>query len=274
MCAAISGLVLVACMAAGGSPVLAAGAQGGARPSDRPGETEHPRTAAPQPVAQHTATVGTRRKVVLELNGGIIRPRGTMRLWRGFDGRPLFAEAAWGGMTVGARVSRFAQIDFGIDITAPVIGGDREAIDERIMRQSFGIWEPRDPNAPIEGPVSDGPVFMMPFGPRLIVPIFRDRLVLGFGGGGAFLLHGEANDRVHPVLGRGCAATCENRYGFGGYGLARVEFVPASPGRIGIGFMARYTRARLSGGGYLPRFSGAGARDEWLQVGGTLALRF
>lgn len=234
--------------------------------------TGRSRAAAGQDRQPSTAI--NQRRTVVELNGGFVRPHGSMLLWRGFDGRALFSDTGWGGMNIGVRVSRQAQIDFGFEFSGPVIGPDRESIDERLMRSSFGVWVPRDPNQALEDPVSDGPVFSMPFGPRFVWPLLRDHVVLGFGGGGAFLLHGEANDRVHPTLGRGCAATCENRYGFGGYGLVRIEFVPAPNGRIGFGIMTRYTRARLSGGGYLPRFTESRTPDEWLQVGGTIAVRF
>jgi hypothetical protein len=225
------------------------------------GVQRHP--AAPEP-----------RKLVIELNGGLVRPNGDMRLWKGYDGKQLFSETGWGGINLGVRVSRFAQIDTGFEFSGPVIGGDRDSIDERLMRQSFGVWVPRDASQPLEDPVSDAPVFLMPFGVRLVLPLLGDHVLVGLGGGGAFLVHGEANDRVHPDLGRGCASTCERRYGLGGYGLVRLEFVPGSRGRIGLGVVMRYTRARLSGGAYLPRFSESGARDEWLQVGGTVSVRF
>jgi hypothetical protein len=185
----------------------------------------------------------------------------------------LFSEAWWVGVGVGVRVSRHAQIDFGFEGSAPVVGPDRNSYDERLVRLSFGTWEPRDPSQPIEDPVSDGPVFLMPFGLRFLVPMAADHVMIGLGGGGAFLLHGEANDRHDPVLGPACAASCENRYGLGAYGLARVEVSPGG-GRVGVGIVSRYTRARLSGGQYLPRFGSAGTRDGWFQVGATLSVRF
>lgn len=213
------------------------------------------------------------RKVVMELNGGVIRPHGPMRLWKGFDGQSLFSNTWWGGIGLGFRVSRLAQIDLGMELSAPVIGPDRDSVDERLMRLSFGTWVPRDPSQPLEEPVSDGPVFLMPFGLRVVLPLGTEQVVVGLGGGGAFLLHGEANDRDHPVLGRGCAASCENRYGLGAYDLARLEFIPGG-GRIGMGVASRYTRARLSGGKYLPRFGDSRTPDGWVQLGGTLSVRF
>lgn len=213
-------------------------------------------------------------KYRIDLNGGAVHPSGAMRLWTGFDGRPLFSDTWWGGVNLGVRVSRLVQIDLGVEATGPVVGPKRHSYDERFMRLSFGAWVPRDPNQPLEDPVSDFSVLMMPFGLRFVLPLLGDHVSIGLGGGGSLLLHGEANDRVHPTLGRGCARSCEQRYGLGAYGLARLELIPGAGRRVGIGIVSRYTRARLSGGAYLPAFSGSGDKDEWLQVGGTLSVRF
>ena len=216
------------------------------------------------------------RKTVVELNGGVARPNGSMRRWRGFDGQPLFSDTAWGGITLGFRVSRLAQIDLGVDFTGPVVGPGRDGCDERLMRCSVGV--PRDPAQPLEDPVSDGPMLLAPIGVRFIIPLMREHLLVGVGGGGALLFHGEANDRELQLPDgsrlRGCAQSCENRYGLGGYGLVRLEFVPGAGRRVGVGVLSRYTRGRLSGGAYLPRYAASSAADEWLQVGTTLTVRF
>jgi len=200
-----------------------------------------------------------------------------MRVWTGFDGRPLFSYTGWGGVDLGLRVSRFAQIDLGVEFTGPVIGPHRDAYDERLMRNVFGTWVPRDPSQPLEDPVSDGFLAMFPFGARFILPVAAEHILIGLGGGGAVVMHSEANDRDLTIPDgktiRGCAASCETRYGLGEYGLARLEF-HRSAGRIGVGVVSRYTRARLNGGKYLPRFAGSGDHDEWLQVGATMSLRF
>jgi hypothetical protein len=235
---------------------------------------EERRRAVTQPSSSARESKTRHRKVIIELNGGAIRPGGSMRLWTGFDGKPLFSETGSGGISLGLRVARFVQIDLGMELSGPVVGPDRNSYDERLMRLSFGTWVARDPRQPLEDPVSDGAVLLVPFGLRFVVPMLDEHFLIGIGGGGSFLHHGEANDREHPTLGRGCAASCENRYGLGGYGLARLEFIPGAERRVGIGVVSRYTRARLSGGGYLPLFSRSGARDEWLQVGGTISVRF
>jgi hypothetical protein len=77
----------------------------------------------------------------------------------------------------------------------------------------------------------------------------------------------------HPVFGQSCAGGCEQRYGLGGFGLGRLEVVPGG-GRLGVGVQVRYTRARLSWGNYLPRVIEAGVTDHWVQVGGTMSVRF
>jgi hypothetical protein len=195
----------------------------------------------------------------------------------GFEGDPLFAETAWGGFSFGFLVSRHLQIDFGFEASAPVVGPYR-GYDPRYVDDSFGVLVVRDPAQPIEERVSDGPVFLAPAGVRIVVGSLSGRLVLGLGAGAAFLLHGEASDRDLTLPDgttiRGCARSCENRYGLGAYGLGRLDYFVSAQRRVGFGLTARYTVVRARSGLYLPRFTDAGVRDRWLQLGGALSVRF
>jgi hypothetical protein len=116
---------------------------------------------------------------------------------------------------------------------------------------------------------------MVPFGGRLVVPLFSEHLLIGLGGGGAFVNHLEATvkDDSPNALFREHCGQCESRRGLGSYGLARLEYVFSWERRFGVGAFVRFTRARLDGK-FLPRFGSSGEHDQWLQLGGTISLRF
>jgi hypothetical protein len=220
---------------------------------------------AVQPSAQPAGPA--RFKYVIDVNGGLIEPRGSMREWRGSDGRPLFSSSPWVGVNLGIAVSRHAQVDLGFDVSGPVIGGDRLSSGLPSSAQQ------------VEDPISDGGLFRVPFGARGVIPLLSNRVVIGLGGGAAFLFHGDANDAEieTPDGGRRggyCAGGCVTRYGFGAYGLGRVEYLPGDSRRIGLGLLVTYTRARLNRGEYLPAYTASDTHDGWLQVAGSLSVRF
>jgi hypothetical protein len=237
---------------------------------------DEPRDSRQQDLSSRTPPF---RKFIIELSGGVIHPRGDMQRWQGFDGEPLFSNTWGGGVGLGFRVARFAQIDVGMEFNGPVVGGERGSFDPELVAVSSSGWVPRDANALIEEPVSDGGIAMFPFGMRLVLPLSEERMLLGLGAGASVLLHHEANDRelVAPdgtILRGLCAESCERRYGWGAYGLARFEFILGAARRVGVGIAMRYTRAQLGSGAYLPRFAASGTDDHWLQVAATMSLRF
>ncbi|MCI0623198.1 MAG: hypothetical protein L0387_16340 [Acidobacteria bacterium] len=205
------------------------------------------------------------RKWVVEINAGITQPKGSMRTWQATDGRPLFKQSAWGGTPFGFRAAHHLQLDAGMEFSGPVVG--------RGVRNNVIINQPHT-----EVRIADAGLLGVPFGLRLVIPLLSERVLIGVGGGGSVLVHNEGNTEGDVVigginLGKLCEASCERRYGLGGYGLTRFEYLIGDSRRVGVGVMARFTRARLRGG-YLSRFGNSSDTDQWFQFGGTVSLRF
>jgi hypothetical protein len=214
-------------------------------------------------------TPGPGFRYVVDINAGLLEPEGPMREWRGSDGRPLFSGSPWGGVTFGIAVGNHAQIDLGFDVSGPVIGADRRGTGSGLQGSAQRV----------ESPISDGGLFRFPFGGRAVIPLLSHRLVIGLGAGGAFLFHSDANDVEietpdGEVLKGYCAGGCVTRYGFGAYGLGRMEYLLGGSRRVGLGFVATYTQARLKKGEYLGAFTASDTRDGWFQAAGSLSVRF
>jgi len=204
------------------------------------------------------------RKIVVELNGGIQQPQGPMRAWRGTDGAALFrSQSGWFGFGLGIRAARYLQFDVGFEGGPSVIapGSPQGAVSNQEK---------------IEDRIPDGGPLFVPFGVRIVLPLASERVIIGLGGGGSFLTSADAN--VDAEIGgqklKVCASgPCVSRRGFGGYALARMEYLVGRERRVGIGIVGRFTRAKLHGS-FLPVFNGSRDHDQWLQLGGTVSIRF
>jgi hypothetical protein len=206
----------------------------------------------------------TYRPFTFDINGGILKPQGPMRKWKLVDvggvRKPLFLEPGSLSFLFGYRPVRFFQLDAGIDLslgsptsmhrTIQTTRGEREVVNNLLA---------------------------VPFGGRLVLPLFKEHFLISAGGGAAFLRNNESgvpkptgDPYTYEVVE---CTSCQSRSGWGPYGLVQVLYVPGKSRRFGIGCTGRWTQAQLTGG-FLPNYSRSQTKDNWLFLGATMSVRF
>lgn len=137
--------------------------------------------AAQQATEAASTTKNRRVSGGLEVNLGVVQPRGSMRIWQGSDGGPLFSRTGWIGVNFGIPVTQHVQIDVGSEFVSSVVG--RKTSDDGYGNTytylSDGTFVPLDPKQPLEDRVSDGLMLLMPFGGRVVIPLLADRVLIG-----------------------------------------------------------------------------------------------
>jgi len=211
--------------------------------------------------SEPTETFEQRRfhKVVFEITGGSLQPKGAMRSARYLisDGsiRPVFSSSGMFDLNFGYRVIKYLQLDSGIEFGGSVAGMNRQITVREVGGSRTETRTVKDQ------------ILMVPLGARAVVPLFSERLLIGIGGGGAYV-------RNYESAGANVDCTsCRSRSGMGSYALGRIEYVAGRNRNFGFALNARYTQAKLSAG-FLPVFTRNGGRDTWLLLGGGISLRF
>jgi hypothetical protein len=180
--------------------------------------------------------------------GGAARPKG--------DLGPLFSDSFLGGVEYGYRFHPNFQLDAGFDSVFGAAG-----VEDWLPTQ-FGNLRIRDFQT------------FVPFGGRVILPLYRDRIQIYGGMGGAYMRYSErikqpfedSNFKVQcPV--------CASRDGFGYYGLFGVTTALDRDRRFRLGVGGRVYRGHTSGdalGAAPPRETA----DKWVNLFGTFTVSF
>ncbi len=117
--------------------------------------------------------------------------------------------------------------------------------------------------------------FMVPMGGRAVIPVFRNKLLLYAGGGGAYLRYQE---RIRQPFGSSsyyrldCPA-CRERSGWGYYGLLGMSYALDRSQHLRIGFTSRVYRANMSGDAFGP-LPAVQTRDQWVNTAAEFTFSF
>jgi hypothetical protein len=114
--------------------------------------------------------------------------------------------------------------------------------------------------------------YFFPFGGRAILPLQDERILLSFGGGGAYLRYSERIKQVSAYYNIQCP-DCASRGGWGTYAQASASYALDSAQLFRVGFTARAYRVNTSGGlvGDLPATE---TRDRWLNLFANFTVSF
>lgn len=196
----------------------------------------------------------TYRKFSLDINNGLLRPRGEMRRWRFTDAtgtRPLFQQTYVGGTHFGYRPIPYLQVDLGTEFAGSVAGKRRST--SRYETKTFTDF-----------------IFFVPVGVRGVLPLFEERLLISGGGGGTFVANVQYGD---PGTAADLCDPCSSRNGWGPHAVAQALYVLGESRRVGLGVTSRWTQVKLSPG-FLPNYGRRGIKDQWVFVEGTISIRF
>lgn len=114
--------------------------------------------------------------------------------------------------------------------------------------------------------------YMLPFGGRVVAPLFRGRLLLGAGGGGVYLRYSESINQLDYSYQVACPV-CTARSGWGGYGLANASYFLDSDRHFRVGVTTQFIRAHTNGDA-LGNLPGVGTSDRWVNVLGEVGFSF
>jgi len=180
------------------------------------------------------------------LGVGGASPRGALRDL--FRTRPAIA------VSYGYRFLPYLQAEAGLD-TVFGAGGVRD-----FLETSFGPIRIRDFQ------------FLVPFGGRAILPVFRGRLLLFGGGGGAYLRYTELLRQPSSYFRIDCPV-CGSRSGWGYYALSGFNGFLDRGRHFRSGITVKVYRGHTEGDplGFVP---GVRTRDRWLQIFGELGFSF
>lgn len=177
---------------------------------------------------------------------GVAQPRADLA--NAFETRPLISAA------YGYRFQRYFQVDVGLD-TVFGAAGVRAFEDTGIGYARIRDYE-----------------FFLPLGGRAILPLFRGRLLIAGGGGGAWahyteLLHQPA-DYVHVDC-----LTCGSRNGWMSYALADVSAFLDQGQHFRVGAVTKVYRGYTNGDplGALPAVR---TTDRWVNIMGLFGFSF
>lgn len=195
-------------------------------------------TAFGQVYFRHNITAG----------GGAARPRGELR--------PLFSDSLLGGVQYGYRFHPYFQLDAGFDAVRGAAGV------RDWLPTAFGNLRIRDFQT------------FVPFGGRAILPLYRDKIQIYGGMGGAYMRYGE---RIRQPFQnsdiRIPCDVCASRDGFGYYGIFGVNTAIDQVQRFRLGVGARVYRGHTSGdalGAVPPRET----TDRWINLFGSFSVSF
>lgn len=204
-----------------------------------------------QPVAKAKADDNHLRKGYFELYGGMIRPNSnTVPSGVRTDGAPSF------GLGGGYRPSRFFQLDAGCDFFGGALGINRSINVRNTQTGATGVRDVKDSEA------------LITTGGRLILPLFKDRILISAGGGMAYLTYFEHGvSEGYEVI---KCTSCRSRGGWGPYQQGQVLFVVDHGRHVGLG--ATFKVAEVSTGGSL--LNGARSRERWQNLSAVVSFRF
>ena len=173
-------------------------------------------------------------------------PRGALRGF--FQARPAIA------LSYGYRFLPYLQADVGLD-TVLGAGGVRD-----FLETSLGPVRIRDFQ------------FLVPFGGRAILPVFRGRLLFFGGGGGAYLRYAELLRQPSDYFRIDCPV-CGSRSGWGYYALTGINGFLDRGRHFRSGVNVKVYRGHTEGDplGAVPSIR---TRDRWLQIYGELGFSF
>jgi hypothetical protein len=185
------------------------------------------------------------RKFIIDFNVGGLNPGG--------DLQGKFSTAPGAGFNLGTGVHRHFQLDAGFDAGTGAAGVSR-TINTTGGPRSVGDTE-----------------YFVPLGARFVLPLFRERLLLSGGGGGAYISYTEtpkagANEVV-------ICTSCVSRSGGGAFEVAQIKVMLDKQRRFGVGSTTRWYQASSKGGALGTNLQG-NSKDRWTTVAGTLGFHF
>lgn len=165
-----------------------------------------------------------------------------------FRGRPAIS------VGYGYRFHRNFQFDIGLDVVF------RAADVRKFLFTDIGIFRIRDYQ------------FLVPFGGRVILPAFEDRLLVYGGGGGAYLNYSEILRQPSEFFRIDCPI-CGGRDGWGYYALLGFSAAVDNGQHVRLGFTSRMIRGSTRGYGFgeVPNVE---TQDSWLSLVGEITFAF
>ena len=154
----------------------------------------------------------------------------------------------------GYRFLRYLQADVGLD----VVFGAAHVRD--YLNTDFGPLRIRDRQ------------FFVPFGGRAILPLFKGRLLISGGGGGAYLRYAELLRQPSDYFKIDCPV-CLTRDGWGYYALTDVSAFLDHNQHFRVGVTAKSYRGHTEGDS-LAGVPAIRTKDRWLNILGNVGFSF
>ncbi len=203
-------------------------------------------TAAGKAVQAGSGEKPAYRKLILDFNVGGLKPSG--------DLQGKFSTAPGVGFNFGVRLHRYFQVDAGFE------AGSGAAGVSRTINTTGG---PRD--------VGDTEYFV-PIGARLVLPLFKERLLLSGGGGGAYISYQETpKARANETV---ICTSCVSRSGGGAFEVAQIKWMVDKQRHFGLGLTTRWYQASSKGATLGSTGLSGTSKDRWMTVAATLGFHF
>ena len=168
-----------------------------------------------------------------------------------------------GGVAAGFRPLRFIQVDaFGLSVLGTGMASNGRSVS---VTYSDGPTLRRQ--------IDDNSV-LFTTGARLVLPVWRERLLFSAGGGWAGLFVNEYLDSGGAGSGSyNECYSCRSRRGWGPTAIAEVLVFPHADRQVGIGFHVRTVQI-YSNGLSFRKAPSPGVNDRFVVIGGTMSFRF
>ena len=172
------------------------------------------------------------------------------------DLKPFLEDSPAFRFNYGYRFHRYFQADAGMDVVFHAAGVND------YYQSNAGDLRIRDYQ------------YFVPLGGRAILPLARDRVLLSFGGGGAYLRYQESIRQPYGEYGpRVDCPPCRSRSGWGYYGLIGGSVALDRRKMFRLGVTSRVYRAETSGDafGAVPAVR---TRDQWVNTVAEFTVSF
>ncbi len=182
----------------------------------------------------------------LTFGAGAARPRGDLGAY--------FGDTPGISVAYGYRFLRYFQADLGLDVLFGAAG-----VKDFISTQ-IGDFRIKDRE------------YFLPMGGRAIAPLFRERLLLSGGGGGAWMKYAERVSQPSDYYRIGCPV-CTSRSGWGYYAMGNASYFVDSNRHFRVGVTSRVVRGNTEGEplGNVPSLR---TKDNWLNIFAEVGFSF